>query len=170
VVKDSPANKAGLRRGDVVTEFNKKPVDNATMLRNLVSSAAPGNTADVKFVRDGKEQTVTVTLTEFKEKKAVKKMQYNNVLKGITVQEVNASIRDKLDLPATATGVVVTDIAQDSPVQGALQPNDVILEVNRKEITGLNDYDQVVSKIGENDNVLLLIYREGGTIYVTLRP
>jgi serine protease Do len=170
VVKDSPAAKAGLRRGDVVTEFNGKPVENATMLRNLVSSAAPGKTADVKFVRDGKEQTVTVTLTEFKEKKAVKKMQYNNVLKGITVQEVNASIRDRLDLPAAATGVVVTEVAPDSPVQGALQPNDVILEVNRKEIMGLNDYDQVVSKIGENDNVLLLIYREGGTIYVTLRP
>ncbi len=170
VVKDSPADKAGMRRGDVVTEFNKKSVENATMLRNLVSSAAPGTKAEVKFVRDGKEQSTTVTLSEFKEKKAVKKMQYNNVLKGVTVQEVNTTLRDKLDLPPNAAGVVVTEVAQDSPAQGALQQNDVILEVNRKEIAGLNDYDQVVSKIGENDNVLLLIYREGGTIYVTLRP
>ena len=170
VLRESPAEKAGLKRGDVVKEFNKKPVENATTLRNMVSATAPGKSIEMKIVRDGKEQTLTVTPSEFKEKKAVKKIQYNNVLKGITVQELNTTIRDRMDLPSSATGVVITDIGQESPAQGILQPNDVILEVNRKEIGGLNDYDQIASKIGETDSVLLLIYREGGTIYITLRP
>jgi serine protease Do len=170
VIRESPAEKAGLKRGDLIVEYNGKPVENATMLRNLVSSTPPGKSADIKIVRDGKEQTMTVTLTEFKERKAIRKIQYDNVLRGITVQELTASIRDRLDLPANATGVVITDIAQDSPAQAALQPNDVILEVNRKEIAGLNDYDQTVSKIGKEDDVLLLVYREGATIYITLRP
>lgn len=170
VVKDSPAEKAGIKRGDVIIEYDKKPVENSTTLRNMVASAAPGKSADIRIVRDGKEQTMTVTLTEFKERKVSKRVQYNNVLRGITVQELNATLRDRMDLPANATGVVVTDVGQDSPAQGILQPNDVILEVNRKEITSLNDYDQVVSKIKENDSVLLLLYREGGTIYITLRP
>ena len=170
VVKDSPAEKAGLKRGDVITEFDKKPVENSTILRNLVSSTAPGKSAEIKIVRDGKEQTVNVTLTEFKEKKAVKKMQYNNVLKGITVQEVNASLRDKLDLPANADRRGGHRYQPGQPGPEVLQPNDVILEVNRKEIKSLTDYDQIVSKIGENDGVLLLIYREGGTLYITLRP
>ncbi len=121
-------------------------------------------------MREGKEQKATVTLTEFKEKKAVKKMQYNNVLKGITVQELNATLRDKMDLPSNLNGVVITDVSADSPAQGILQPNDVILEVNRKEIRTLNDYDQAVSKIGESDPVLLLVFRDGGTIYLTLKP
>jgi serine protease Do len=170
VVKESPAEKAGLKRGDVITGFNGKPVENATILRNLVSSSAPGKSAEIKILRDGKELTLTANLTEFREKKAVRKMQYNNVLRGITVQELTATLRDRLDLPANATGVVITDVAQDSPAQGVLQPNDVILEVNRKEIGGLIDYDQTVSKIGKEDDVLLLVYREGGTIYITLKP
>jgi serine protease Do len=170
VVKDSPAEKAGIKRGDVIIEYDKKPVENSTSLRNMVASTAPGKSADIKIVRDGKEQTVNATLTEFKERKVSKRVQYNNVLRGITVQELNATLRDRMDLPANATGVVVTDIAQDSPSQGILQQNDVILEVNRKEITSLNEYDQIVSKIKENDSVLLLVYREGGTIYITLRP
>lgn len=170
VVKDSPAEKTGLKRGDVIIEYDKKPVENSTSLRNMVSSTAPGKSVNMKIIREGKEQTVTVTLTEYKEKKTVRKAQYNNVLKGVTVQELTASIKDKLNLPQNVNGVVITDISQDSPSQGILQPGDVILEVNRKEISGLNDYDKVVSKIGEKDSALLLVYREGGTIYITLRP
>ncbi len=170
VVKDSPAEKAGLKRGDVITEFGGKTVEDSTTLRNMVASTAPGKTVNMKIMRDGKEQNVSVTLTELKERKVTKKVQYNNVLKGITVQDLTASLKEKMGLPATASGVVVTDIGPDSPARNVLQPGDVILEVNRKEISGANDYDQIASKIGESDSVLLLVYREGGTLYITLRP
>jgi serine protease Do len=170
VVKDSPAEKAGLKRGDVIVEYNKKPIEDSTGLRNLVASTQPGKSADILFVRNGKEQSVTVTLAEYKEKKAVRKAEYNNVLKGITVQELAASLRDRMDLPLGVNGVIITEVSPDSPAQSVLQAGDIIMEVDRKEIKSLKEYEETVSKIGEADSVLLLIYREGGTIYITLRP
>lgn len=170
VVKDSPAEKAGLKRGDVVVSLNGKPVEDSTSLRNMVSAAVPGKTVELKIIREGKEQSVTATLAEFKERKAVKKVEYDNVLKGLTVQELTASLRDQIGVPENMNGVVITNIGTDSPAQGILQAGDVVLEVNRHDIKNLSDYDQFVSKIGEKDPVLLLIYREGGTIYITLRP
>jgi serine protease Do len=170
VVKGSPADKAGLKRGDLIVEFDGKKIEDSTHLRNMVAATAPGKSIELKLIRDSKEQTVSVTLGEFKEQKVAKKIEYNNVLKGITVQELTASVRDRFGIPENINGVIITDISNDSPSQGILQAQDVILEVNRKEIKSLHDYDQVASKIGENDNVLLLVYRDGGTIYITIRP
>lgn len=170
VVEDTPAEKAGLRRGDVIIQYEGKPVENATTLRNMVASTPPGKTVEMKIVREGRETTVTAKLSEFKEKKTVKKAQYKNVLRGLTVQEVGPSLRDRLGLPRNVNGVVVTDVGRDSPAQGVLTSGDVIMEVNRKNIGGLSEYDQVVSKIGEKETVLLLVYRQGATMYVTLRP
>ncbi len=170
VVKGSPAEKAGLKRGDVIIQFDGKTVEDSTGLRNMVSGAAPGKTVELKFIRNNKEQSATATLAEFKEQKVAKKIEYNNVLKGITVQEITVSLRNQLGLPSNANGVVVAAVSGDSPAQGILQANDVIIEVDRQEIKSLNDYDQAASKIGENDSVLLLVYRDGGTIYITIRP
>ncbi len=79
-------------------------------------------------------------------------------------------MRDRLNLPENLNGVVITNITPDSPSQGLLQANDVIQEVNRKAIQSAEDYDKTVSKIGEKDTVLLLIYREGGSVYLTIKP
>ena len=67
-------------------------------------------------------------------------------------------------------GVVVVDIGADSPTQGLLQSNDVIEEVDRKPIRSVQEYEEIVSKIGKNDAVLLLIYRNGGSAYLTIQP
>lgn len=170
VEKGSPAEKAGLKRGDLVTELDGKKVADSTSLRNMISANAPGTKTAVKVIRDGKEQTVSVTLGEYKEKKVIRKSEYNNALKGVTVQELTPTLQDKLNLPDNTTGVVVTDISSDSPATELLQQGDLIQEVNRTPIQDAQDYDQVVSKIGEKDAVLLLIYRGGGSIYLTIRP
>ena len=109
-------------------------------------------------------------LGEYKEKKIVKKTAYNNAFKGVTVQELTPSLRDKLNLPEGMAGVVVTDIASDSPSQGLLQVNDVIEEMNRKAVRSAQEYEAIVSKIGEHDTVLLLIFRDGGSIFMTIKP
>ncbi|HSA78952.1 MAG TPA: Do family serine endopeptidase, partial [Nitrospirota bacterium] len=170
VEKDSPADKAGMKRGDLIIQFNGKKVEDPTGLRNMVAGSAPGTKAEIKVVRDQKEQTLTVTLGEFQEKKTAKKIEYNNVLKGITVQELTPSLRDRMGIPENVNGVIIANISEDSSAQEALQMHDVIMEVNRKAITNFSDYDQAVSKIGEKDSVLLLIYRDGASIYITIKP
>jgi serine protease Do len=170
VEKNSPADKAGFKRGDLVIALDGRKVADSTSLRNMVASSAPGTKVDVKIVRDGKEMTIGMTLGEYKEKRVIKKTEYNNVLKGVTVQELTPTLRDRLSLPENLNGVVITNISEDSPSQGLLQANDVIQEVNRKAIQSAEDYDRAVSKIGENDTVLLLIYRDGGSVYLTIKP
>jgi serine protease Do len=170
VENSSPADKAGLKRGDLITEMNGKKITDATALRNVVASMAPGTKNDIKVIRNGKELTITAVLGEYKEKKIVKKTAYNNAFKGVTAQELTPSLRDKLNLPEGMAGVVVTDIATDSPSQGLLQVNDVIEEIDRKAVRSAQDYEAIVSKIGEHDTVLLLIFRDGGSIYMTIKP
>jgi len=68
------------------------------------------------------------------------------------------------------TGVLITNIDTESPAMGLLRKNDVIREINRKTINSLKDYDEALSGIGEKDSVLLLIYRRGGYIYLTIKP
>jgi serine protease Do len=170
VEKDSPAAKAGLKRGDLVIELDGKKVADSTSLRNMVSANMPGTKTEVKIIRDGSEQTISVTLGEYKEKKVIRKSEYDNALKGVTIQEITPNLLDKMNIPENLSGVVVTDVSSESPAADLLQPGDVIQEVNRTPIQGAQDYDQVVSKIGEKDAVLLLIYRGGGSIYLTIRP
>ena len=136
----------------------------------MVSASARGNKAEIKIIRDQKGLTLTATLGEFQEKKIEKEIGYNNVLKGITVQELTPSLRDKMGMPENVNGVIIANISEDSPAQEYLQVNDVILEVNRRAITNIRDYEQVVSKIGEKDSALLLIYRDGASIYISMKP
>lgn len=91
-------------------------------------------------------------------------------MKGVTVREVTPGLRQKLGLPDNVNGVVVTGVSLESGGQGLLQPNDVIQEVNRNAVQNVNDYDRAVSKIGDKDIVLLLVYRGGGSVYLTIRP
>jgi len=164
----SPAERAGLKRGDVVISFAGKPVIDATSLRNLATSTAPGTAVDVKIIRNSKEELLTVTLEELKEKTVVKKAEYHNALKGVTVENITVNIRDSLGLPENLRGVVIRDVSADSPAQGLLQPNDVIQEVNKKPTPNVHEFDQIASKIGKGSTVLLLVYRNGGSIYLTM--
>jgi serine protease Do len=94
--------------------------------------------------------------------------EYQNVLRGISVQDITPETSKKLNIPARVRGVIVGDIAEDSPAAGVLMQGDVIQEVNRKRITGVKDYLEIASKIRKDDNVLLLVYREGSSVYITL--
>ena len=170
VTENSPADKAGLKRGDLIIGLDGKTVADAITLRNRVSALPPGTKIEMKIIRDGNQQTLTATLGEAKDKAEIKKTEYSNVLKGITVQDLTTSLRNKLDIPENLTGVIVAGVAPDSPSRGLLQANDVIQEVNRQSIKSTQEYEKAVSKIGEKGGVLLLVYRQGGSIYITIKP
>jgi serine protease Do len=170
VVKDSPADKAGFRRGDIIIEFDQKHVEDTRHLRNMVANTPPGKRVQVKIVREGKEKILNVVLGEFPEKMAAKKGIYDNVLRGVHVQALTEELRGKLNIPERVKGVIVTEVEPDSPAFGILKRNDVIQEINRKSINDIEDYEDIVSTIGSDESILLLVYREGGYIYITIKP
>ena len=168
VVEDSPAEKAALQRGDVIIEYDGKEIKDPSTLRNMVAGTPPGNKVAINILRNGKEQKVQVTVAELPVEMQKLRGKFDNILKGVMVQGVTPEMRNNLDIPKRITGVVVTDIEDGSPAEGALMANDVIAEVNRKKITGMKDYEAVVSQIKADHDILLLVFRNGSAIYITL--
>jgi serine protease Do len=171
VVKDGPAYKAGLKRGDVIVEFDGKPVDSSLTLRNAVANTRPGTKAQVKVLRGGSEEEFSLVVGELREEKPeAAKAEFDNVLRGVRIGELTAELREGLNIPEDVRGVLVAGVDEDSPARGVLGKDDVIIEVNRVHIGRPADYDRVVRKIGPRSGVLLLIYRDGEFLYVTIKP
>lgn len=171
VMKGSPAEKAGLKRGDLIIDFDGKAVEDPAHLRNLVAQKAPGTKVRIKVIRDGKERSLSATLGEFKERKTEKaKVERENVLNGVSVQDITPDLRDKLDVPEDVSGVVVTGVAMDSAAAGAIGRGDVIVQINHRDIGNADEFENIASKIGKDEGVLLLVFRGGGFLYVTIRP
>lgn len=169
VLGNTPAEKAGLKRGDLIVEFGGKPVESAGMLRNLVANTQPGASVPVRIIREGKSETLTATVGEFQAPKEAKQEEFNNALRGVQVQELTAEVRDRLEIPKEVRGVLVAGLRPESPAGRVLRRGDVIQEINRTPITGMKEYEGVVSKIGQGESVLLLLYRSGRYIYVTVK-
>ena len=172
VLKDSPAEKAGIKRGDIITELDGKTIADSRILRNMVADNAPGKTVTVTVLRKDKKEQLKVTLGEFKDAKVAAKadVDFDNILKDVVVQDLTPDLRQRLNIAADIAGVVVTQISQDDPTLNVLQQGDVIMEVERKPVGNVGEYNEVVSKIGPKDTVLMLIYRDGASIFITLKP
>jgi serine protease Do len=170
VVENSPAEKAGLKRGDVITEYDGKKIEEPYILRNMIANTLPGEVHQVKLMRDNKTLAVQVTIGELPvdAQEEVVSGEYENVMKGITVQNLSPEIALKLKIPDRIQGAIIADIAEDSVAAGVLTQGDVIQEINRKKISNAKNYQEIVSKIKKGEDVLLLIYRKGTSLFVTL--
>jgi serine protease Do len=168
VVQDSPAEKAGIQRGDVIIEYNGKEVDDPDHLKNMVASTLPDTKVEITIIRDGKQKTVNVKIDELPADIQKISGTFDNVLNGVHVQNITSDVRRRLNIPPRITGVLVTDIEIESYAWGILKRNDVIMEINKKRIKDMDDYKSAASKIKSDEGVLLLVYRNGSTIYVTL--
>jgi serine protease Do len=171
VLEDSPARKGGLERGDVIVEFAGREVESSVALKNMAAESPPDSTVEIKVLRDGKEKVLSVTLGEYPEKLATAQGGgFENALRGVNVREITPEIRESLDIPEGVNGVIVAGLDPGSPAQGAIARNDVLREINRKEIRDLKDYREAASRIGPRESVLLLVYRQGRNLYLTIRP
>lgn len=168
VVEESPAEKAGLQRGDVIIEFEGKTVDEPSSLRNMVANTLPNKEVMLKILRDGKPMTVRVTIAELPADVQKSSVRFDNLLKGVHVQNLTPELKKSLSIPKSKTGVIITDLEEGSPAEDALMKNDVLMEINKKRINNIKDYEAIVSKIRSDQNILILIYRSGSTIYITL--
>jgi serine protease Do len=168
VTEDSPAEKVGLQRGDIVIEFDGKEVLDATSLRNIVAATPPGKSVSIKVLRDGNPKTFKITITEMPSQMQSSAGASNNQLKGVHVQALTRELKKQLDVPDRLKGVVISDIDEVSPAAGTLAKGDVIIQIDQKNVASLKDYETVVSGIKSNQGILMLIYRNGATFYMTL--
>jgi len=168
VMENSPAEKAGIQRGDVILAFNGKEVEDGRSLRNMVANTIPNTEVKIKLIRDGKINTVEVTITEMSAEIQTSAKTSETQLKGVQVQTLSPALMKDLGLPKRISGVVITDIEEGSPAEGALMKDDVIMEINKNSVRNTGDYESAVSRIKPDQDVLLLIFRKDAAFYVTL--
>jgi serine protease Do len=168
VAEEGPAEKAGIRRGDIIIEFDGKDVKDTTSLRNMVANTQPEHEVTIKIIRDGQTKSVQVRISELPGEIPSFAKTFDNRLKGIHVQNITPALQKNLNIPKRIIGVVVTDVEDESPADGILLKDDIILEINRNTISNTKDYEAVVSNIKPAENILLLIFRRDATVYITL--
>ena len=170
VVPDSPAARAGLRRGDIVLAVDGEPVLDSRRLTLKVSQAAPGTAIDLKLLRDGQEQNLRVTLGELpvdpeRAQAPGAQRSQGTALEGVLVENLTADIARQLNLPPQTRGVVVVQVRPESAATG-LRRGDVIEEVNRRSVATVGDYEQAIRQAGSE--VLLLVNRGGSSSYIVV--
>ena len=178
VVEDSPARKAGFERADVITEYDGKPMDSPTHLRNAVAQTPIGKRVSVKLIRDKKPKTIEVTIVEQPKslgqpgaEESRESAAPTGILSDIDVRELTEELATRYGLKASDRGVVVIRVKSGSTAEEmGVREGDLILEVNRKAVTSLKSYEQAASGLAKDQAVLLLLKRKGQAIYLTLRP
>ncbi len=168
VVEDSPAEKAGLKRGDVILELDGKEFSEPSALRNAVAAIPPGKEITLKILREGKQMTIKAVVNELPADMQKMSAPTEGALRGIQIQDITPEIRRTLQLPKRVTGVIVTDIAEGSPAEGSIAENDIIMEINRKKIANTKDFNAVTASMKKSQGALVLVYRSGSTIYLTI--
>jgi serine protease Do len=170
VVPESPAEKAGLKAGDVIIEYNGREVSQMSMLPAMVAGTEVGEKASLVFIRDGKKQNITVEIGRLDDEAAVLADTETGTSKklGLTVQELTPKLAESLGIDETQ-GVIVTDIQSgSSAAEAGIERGDILLEINRKKIESLADYKQALQEAQEKNSVLLLIKRDDNTRFVVI--
>jgi Do/DeqQ family serine protease len=176
VQSGSPAEAAGLKRGDVITSVNNQPISDRNSLRNSVASMAPGTTVNVKAVRDGREASFQVALAELPDNRQSSTQENdsgsgtNTGRFGMSLQPLTADMASRMGLAANEQGLVITRIDPDGAAADAgLRQGDLIQEVNRRPVRNVTEFTAAVTQTGSRP-ALLLVRRGEASIYVTLRP
>jgi serine protease Do len=170
VTSGGPAEKAGIRSGDVIVAFNGKEIRDEHELPQAVASTKPGKTVDVRLLREGKEMTIAVTIAEM-EGEPGKPAGAQDLSKnlGLTVQDITPEIAQRFGIENTK-GVVVTDVADGSPAEDAgFNEGDIIRQINRRPVSGVAEFTKMAAKFKADKTTLFLVERGDARILLTVK-
>jgi serine protease Do len=172
VTPNSPASRSNLKKGDIIVELNGQPIADANQLRLKIGMLEPNSSVRLKVLRDGKTQEVAVQLGVFpskEERASIDKEHSDSALQGVTVENLTPETAQELKLPAATRGVVVDEVSPASRAADAgLQTGDVIQEVNHQSVKSVKDFSQAVGSSKKDAPVLLLVDRQGTTMFVAV--
>jgi serine protease Do len=171
VTAGSPAEKAGLKAGDVVVELDGHPIDNGAALSRQVASKAPGSALALEVVRDGSPRKVTATLGTFPEERGEAEGDENAKGRiGVSLRPVTPDFAATVGLPADTHGLFVADVVAGSKAEGAgLQSGDVIVSVNGQEVVTVDGFKAAVAKAESDGLARLRVRRANGSLFLVLK-
>ena len=167
VIKDSPADKAGLKQGDIILEYNKQPIKSLQSFRNDISLMPPGSVIKLKVNRKGQLITLSVTTTSANENAAsaggiIQKL-------GMEIDNLTPELARQLNLSQKEEGVVITKIKPGSPAALAgLRPGYLIQAINHKKVANIADFNEAIGQ-PENQRILLLVRQGNGTRFYSIK-
>jgi serine protease Do len=179
VTPDSPASRAGLKNGDVIDQLNGQKLPNGSALQMAIADVPPGTKVQLGILRSGHPQTIDLTVGEYHGNSQVA----NNDNKdadgttghegklGLAMSDITPDVRQQLNLPDNVKGVAIRSVRPGSPAEDAgLQPGDIVVQVNRHDVDSASQAVASVRSIPAGQDVLLLVWSNGGESYRVLHP
>jgi len=175
VFPDSPAQKAGLRSGDVIESVNGKIITGAENLKLTVSQLQPGTAATLKVIRNALTKTIVVTLGELPDNASTStgnsgsnsQTAHADMLDGVTVADIESEIRQQLNIPNSIQGALVSEVDENSnSADAGLKQGDIIIEINKQPVTDANDAVRLC-KDTKDVRILVKVWRREGDLGVT---
>ncbi len=167
VAENSPSDKAGVKAGDIILEFNNEKIRKMKELPIIVARTEVGKKVKVKIWRDKKEITKTITLGRLETSEDFKVAEKESPQKEFEIPNLNIFVREltkedikKRNLPNQISGLIITKIDKDSPLINSIDEDSVIIEVQKKKIRSVNDLNQAVKKVlnSNQKTILFVIY------------
>jgi serine protease Do len=181
VTPGSPAEKAGIIRGDVIRKVNDYDVKDTISLVNRIAEADVGSSLKIDLVRDGELKSVTAQVAE-QPADLVARLNRNQtdpgqsqesqdgLFAGVQVQNLTQKLRSEANVPATVNGVIVTGVDPGSPVAQQIRPGDVIEQINRQPVPDVNAFERVVGQLDQDTPVLVTMARNRQQSFIVLQP
>jgi serine protease Do len=179
VAPGSPAEKAGIIRGDVIRKINTYEVRDPAALAGRVAEAEVGTSLTLELIRDGQAKSVTATVIE-QPSDMIARLSRNQsqvpgggastTFAGLEVQDLTPRLRQQSNLPENAQGVMVTRVDPASAAVDQIRPGDLIEEVNRRRITGVQDFQNLVNQLNPDQPIVVGIARNRQRSFVVIQP